>query len=431
MLDARRQVRYIIHRVEDVTEYVRLRERGDEQAAEIVRRSVELQRANQELRAASAAKSEFLSRISHELRTPLTAIGGFAELLELSDVDDEKRGWAHTIVRASRHLTRLIDEILEIERIESGSVSLSLEPLAIRPLVEGTLELMRPLAEAGGISVAETSQAAGCGYVLADNQRLTQVVTNLVMNAIKYNREAGQVRVTIRPAAGDRVRLEVHDTGRGIAPESLDKAFLPFERLDAPRAVEGSGLGLAVSRSLVEAMGGSIGAQSRPGVGSTFWVELPRGEPDAVQAAAPGDDPLLAVRRYRRERQLLYVEDTATNVRLVENILGRRPSVMLTAAPLGRLGLELARQHRPDLVLLDLHLPDIGGTAVLAGLRADERTASIPVVVLSADATKQMREPLLAAGAQDYLTKPISVRRLLEVVDTYLAEGDGPPGTTL
>jgi CheY-like chemotaxis protein len=217
------------------------------------------------------------------------------------------------------------------------------------------------------------------------------------------------------------MRLAVTDTGHGIDRRSLDKLFTPFERLNAGADVQGTGLGLALSRRLVEAMGGTLTVRSTPGEGSTFTVEMARGEPAAVAAAVAEESELVAQRRYDGERRLLYIEDTVANIRLVEEILSSRPSVRLLPAGMGSLGVELAAEHRPDLVLLDLHLPDIGGDEVLARLRADERTRDIPVVVLSADATDRTPGPLLEAGAQAYLTKPIGMRQLLEVVDTYVA----------
>jgi PAS domain S-box-containing protein len=436
VLDERGELAYIIHRVEDVTEFVRLKEHGSEQEAltselrertermeaEILRRAAELQQANKELRAASAAKNEFLSRMSHELRTPLTAIGGFSELLTLAELDEEPRDWARTILKATRHLAGLIDEVLDISRIESGHLSLSLEPVALTPLLEETLELMKPVAARRSVVLPPPGAAAGCGYVIADAQRLKQVLTNLVGNGVKYNRPGGEVRVAVAPAEADRVRIAVQDTGNGIDERSLGRLFVPFERLDAPAAgIDGTGLGLALSRGLVEAMGGSIGVTSERGVGSTFWVELARGEPAAVDGAPIDEHPLLSTRAYADERRLLYIEDTVTNLRLIEEMLRRRPSVRLMPATTGELGLELAREQRPHLVLLDLHLPDIGGQEVLRRLKAEPTTNDIPVVVLSADATKRQRAPLLAAGARDYLTKPISVRRLLEVIDRFLA----------
>jgi CheY-like chemotaxis protein len=261
----------------------------------------------------------------------------------------------------------------------------------------------------------------GAGYVLADNQRLKQVLINLLSNAIKYNRDGGEVRIAVQPTGTNRLRISVADMGQGIETESLAKLFTPFERLSAAgSAVEGTGLGLALSRSLVQAMGGNIGVESTPGEGSTFWVDVELSEPAAVERVSGEDRELLAVRSYPGERRLLYIEDTVANLRLIEEILERRPAVRLLPAMMGQLGLELAREHRPDLILLDLHLPDLGGEEVLALLKADEKTRDIPVVILTTDATERQLESLLATGARAYLTKPIGVLRLLEVVDDLI-----------
>jgi len=263
----------------------------------------------------------------------------------------------------------------------------------------------------------------GNGYVFADNQRLKQVLINLIANAIKYNRRGGEVRLAVESAdGGDRVRISVADTGPGLDKASVEKLFVPFERLDAAvSGIDGTGLGLAVSRSLIEAMGGTIAASSTPGVGSVFSVELDRSDAVAVELPSGDDDPLLAVREYPGgERRLLYIEDTVANVQVIEGILERRPSVRLIPAMLGRLGLDLAREHLPHLILLDLHLPDLSGEQVLAALRKDEATRDIPVAILSADATRD-RAQFLAAGTQAYLTKPIDLRRLLEIFDRFLA----------
>jgi signal transduction histidine kinase len=415
------ELAYVIHRVRDVTEFVRLTELGTEQEAEIFLRTQELQALNKQLQAADRAKNEFLSRMSHELRTPLAAIMGFSELLALADLDERKREWAATILKAGEHLLQLVDEVLDISRIEAGELSLSVEPVPITPLIDEAMELIRPLAERRRVRLQPPLIGESIGYMRADNQRLKQVVINLLSNAVKYNREGGDVEVSVEPEGSDRVRIAVRDTGPGIDPDSFEKLFTPFERLDAGAEVQGTGLGLALSRSLVEAMGGTLTVSSTPGEGSTFVVELARGEPAAVAASDGQDGDFLDVRSYDGERRLLYIEDTVANLRLVEEILSSRPSVRLLPAGQGSLGLELAAEHRPDLVLLDLHLPDIGGDEVLARLRADERTKHIPVVILSADATDRTPAPLLEAGAQAYLTKPIGVRELLELVDTYVA----------
>jgi signal transduction histidine kinase len=423
VLDESGQLAYIIHRAEDVTEFVRLTKRRTEQDAEIFLRTQELQQLNEQLQAADRAKNEFLSRMSHELRTPLAAIMGFSELFALADLDERKSEWAATLLKAGKHLLQLVDEVLDISRIEAGELSISVEPVAVAPVLADAMEMIQPMAEGRRITIHQPDIEDGCHYVRADTQRLKQALINLISNAVKYNREGGQVEVSAERAGSDWVRIQVTDTGPGIDPGSFEKLFTPFERLDAGADVQGTGLGLALSRSLVEAMQGSLTVSSTPGEGSTFTVELRMGEPAAVVAAAAERDAgeLVAKRSYDGERRLLYIEDTVANIRLVEEILSARPSIRLLPAGMGSLGIELATEHRPDLVLLDLHLPDIGGEEVLSRLRADERTRNIPVVVLSADATDRTPGPLLDAGAQAYLTKPIGVRDLLEVVDAYVA----------
>jgi signal transduction histidine kinase/CheY-like chemotaxis protein len=435
VLGGRGELQYIIHRVEDVTEFVRLKEQESEQEAvtaelreqtermeaEIVRRSVQLQRTNEELRAASEAKNEFLSRMSHELRTPLAAVLGFSELLGIADLGEQHHEWVGQIHRAGKHLLDLVDEVLDLSRIESGNLGISVEPVPLTPLLEDVLELMQPLADSRGVAIDRSEVPAGYGYASADTQRLKQVVINLASNAIKYNRAGGEVHIGVDPTGPERLRINVKDTGTGLDRESLGRLFVPFERLGAAATgIEGTGLGLSLSRRLVEAMGGTIAVASEVGVGTTFSVELSRGEPSVVEVGAADEDLLLDVRTYASERLLLYVEDTVANIRLIEGILERRPSVRLLPAMLGRLALDLAHEHQPDLILLDLHLPDLGGDEVLAQLKADERTRDIPVAVLSADATQQQRGPLLEAGARAYLTKPIGVRELLEVVDEFM-----------
>jgi signal transduction histidine kinase/DNA-binding NarL/FixJ family response regulator len=434
VLDDRRQLAYIIHRVEDVTEFVRLEEAGarhgavaselrartSEMEAEVLRRSTELQAANAQLRAASEAKSEFLSRMSHELRTPLAAIAGFSELLVLDDLPPDRREWATMILRASDHLCALVDEVLDLSSIEAGRPSVSLEHVQLQPLLDDVLNLVQPLAARHGITVS--IGANGADYVVGDKQRLQQVLINLVVNAVKYNRHGGSVLVETASASEGRVRIAVADSGPGLAGHELAKLFTPFERLDAAAAgIDGIGMGLALSRTLVEAMGGSIGVASEVGAGTTFSVELDAGEPAALTQTAADDSRLVAVREYSSPRRVLYIEDTVANVRLIEEILRRRPSVQLLPAMQGQLGLDLAQEHQPDAILLDLHLPDLSGEDVLARLRATEATREIPVVVLSADATRS-RSPLIAAHAQAYLTKPVGVRRFLEVIDDLVGE---------
>jgi PAS domain S-box-containing protein len=429
------ELRYIIHKVEDVTEYIRLEQRRHEAAAvtselreateqmeaEILRRSAQLRESNDLLRAASAAKNDFLGRMSHELRTPLTAIRGFGELLSLEMSDPEQAEWARSIQRAGGHMLALVDDVLDITRIEAGRLAMSVEPVLIADALAGAVELTRPLAERRRIDVIGAATKAGDRYVLADNQRLKQVLINLIDNAVKYNHEGGEVRLAVEPRDARWVRILVSDTGPGIPEDALAKLFVPFERLGAEsRGIEGTGLGLALSRSLIENMGGTIGVSSVAGRGTTFWIEL-------RSAAAPGAAEALkraaslARRPYAASKRVLYIEDQPMNVSYVEAVLRRRPDVELLSAMMGRLGFELAREHLPDLILLDMHLPDLSGAEVLGMLRSDPATEAIPVVILSADATDATRRAMREEPAVAYVTKPIPVQELLDLADQYLA----------
>ncbi len=433
---------YIIHRVEDVTEYVRLRDHQTEQQrlaeklqlrtqqmdAEILTRSRELEDANRALRAANEAKSEFLSRVSHELRSPLNAVLGFGELLSLGEITAEQREWVSMMLKAARHLLLLLDDVLDISRIEARKLSLSMEAVPVGSLLADSVELVRPLSMSRGVRLDPAPGLESNLYVQADHQRLRQVLLNLLSNAIKYNHPAGNVAITADGRPGDRLRISVIDTGRGIAEGDIDRLFTPFERLDAAKAgFEGTGLGLALSRQLIEAMGGTTGVTSRHGEGSVFWIELPTTEPVAVSQLAIERDAIVGSRPYTTPKTVLYVEDMVENLLLVEQILKQRPSTTVIPAMLAEVALDLARQHRPDLILLDLHLPDMPGEKVLSRLRADPATSGIPVVILSADATQHQISRLLANGAAAYLTKPISVRTLLETADSVLGDPEQPP----
>jgi CheY-like chemotaxis protein len=316
----------------------------------------------------------------------------------------------------------LLNDVLDIARIDSGQLSMSLEPDAVSAVLKDVLTLVQPLADARDITLETSYTGFSRSYVLADNQRLRQVLINLLSNAIKYNRPGGAIMVSVVDS-DPFVRIGVMDTGLGLTEEQISRLFTPFERLDAQRmGVEGTGLGLALSRELITAMGGTLDVTSSVDVGSTFTIELQLVEPNVVTNEVDTHDDTLDVRSYGASRQVLYVEDMVANARLVEEILKRRPDVTLLSAMLGGLALELAQEYLPDLILLDLHLPDMDGMEVLRRLRADERTADIPVVVLSADATGVHADQLLAEGARLFLTKPLGVSKLLEVVDRFLLE---------
>jgi len=391
----------------------------------------ERRRGQEEAERANRAKSEFLSRMSHELRTPLHAILGFAQLLEVDDRNDEDKESVAQIMRAGGHLLGLINEVLDIARVESGKLALTPEPVSVRETLEETLSLVKVQAADCGVRIEPLRGDLDC-QVLANAQRFKQVVLNLLSNAVKFNQQGGSVTVACQKIA-DYLRIAVADTGRGIPAESMGKLFAPFERLDVgDAAIEGTGLGLSLSKHLVEAMGGRIGVESELGKGSTFWIELPLNQ--GTRATTPTglipDAPIPSVAEAPRStvpRTLLYIEDNLSNLRLVERILARRPEVTLLSALQGRLGLDLARGHLPDLILLDLQLPDLRGDEVLRQLRADPATADIPVVMISADATTGQIERLRAAGANEYLTKPINIRSFLAIVDAALPRTAAPP----
>jgi PAS domain S-box-containing protein len=381
----------------------------------------DLEQAKGAAEAANHAKSDFLSRMSHELRTPLNAILGFGQLLQMGSPTPRQRQQLEQILKGGRHLLELINEVLDLARIEAGRLHLSLEPVSLRLVCSEVCDLVRPLAERHGIRLEATCARAEERYVRADNQRLRQVLLNLLANGVKYNNAHGCVSLTWEDLPNDRVRLAVSDTGPGIAPEKQQRLFNPFDRLGAEATgVEGTGLGLVLSKRLTEAMGGTLDLVSRVGQGTTVFVDLPRAAPPPAPGRAPAA-PAPATAAPERGT-ILYIEDNLANLGLMEDILADRPEVRLLSAMQGGAGLELARQHRPDLILLDIHLPDIPGDEVLRRLRSDPHLQAIPVVIISADATPSQIARLRAAGVWEYLTKPIDVPRFLKLLNRFLLE---------
>ena len=372
-----------------------------------------------EVKRASKAKSEFLSRMSHELRTPLNAILGFGQLLERQKPTEVQRKRVGYILSAGKHLLDLINEVLDISRIEAGRMQLSLEPVCVADALEETLDLMRPLATERSIQLSASADIDAGVHVLADRQRFKQVLVNLLNNAVKYTPFFGGVAVSYHVPGNEKVRVLVSDTGPGIPAEKLARLFTPFERLGAEQsAIEGTGLGLALSQRLMDAMGGSIGVESAVGKGSTFWIELPLAKSPLERF--PRDGAANGARQPSSEpasRSILYIEDNLSNLALIEQMLAERPGTALLTCMQGKVGLDLARQHTPDLILLDLHLPDLPGWDVLSQLKADSTTRHIPVVVISADATKRQMNRLMSAGAAHYLTKPLDVNKFFQVLD--------------
>ena len=408
-----------------------LEQRVDERTLQLALANAELANAIEEARSANQAKSAFLSSMSHELRTPLNAILGFAQILTsdtLPSTLEQKKEFASHILKSGRHLLTLINEILDLAKVESGTVTLSMEPVALSDTLLETRTMVEPIAASRGVRVLfpETPGAV----VLADRTRLKQVLLNLLSNAVKYNRDAGAVVVACEQVAPTRLRLSVQDTGAGLDAEQVASLFQPFNRLGQEGgSQEGTGIGLVVTKRLVELMGGDIGVTSSPGVGSVFWIELATTAPlapaaiEGPAAAAPEVHALPEQDSSQPEPHLLlYVEDNPANLRLVEEIVRFRADLRLLSAPDGHIGLALARAHQPEIVLMDVNLPGMSGIEVLRQLRADPATAAIPVIALTANAMPRDIERGMAAGFNRYLTKPIEIDKFTEAIDSTLAQ---------
>lgn len=381
----------------------------------LAERAAETRRAREDAEAANQAKTEFLSRSSHELRTPLNAILGYAQVLEEDLAGRDGHRYAQRIASAGRHLLGLISELLDIARIEAGRLDLASEPVDLPTVLGEAVALVQPNADARGVSIAIHADA---GTVEADPQRLRQVLVNLLSNAIKFNREQGRVEVVAHATDG-QVRIEVRDEGPGVPPERRARLFVPFERLGAERsAVEGTGLGLAVSKHLVEAMGGEVGFDDAPGGGACVWLALPVSSraPATAREAAPTRD-----RAAQAPRHVLSVEDNPSNQALIETLLSRRAGWRLRHADTLAAAREALAADAPDLVLLDLHLPDGRGEQLIAHMRASPDWAGIPVVAVTADATDATLAAARAAGADEVITKPIDVARFHATLERLLA----------
>ena len=414
-----------------------MEERVRQRTAELVGAHTAMRLAKEQAEGANQAKSDFLSRMSHELRTPLNAILGFAQIMQHEGISPRQEECVDQILSGGKHLLGLINEVLDIARVEAGRLDLTVATVALAPAVREIFALLAPLADERGIRLGNELSAPGCGLVLADPARLKQVLLNLISNAIKYNCIGGEVWVGVRPREDGRVQLLVRDTGSGIATADLPKLFTPFERLGAVNSeVQGCGLGLALSKRLVDAMGGTLTLESSGPGGSTFGVELPgQARPEPISGWQPGsgaaspdgtspfsspDAKAAPTLEDSPARSVLCIEDNPSNLMLIEVIMAKRPDFTLRTATEGVVGLQLANQDPPDVILLDLNLPDITGEEVLATLQASSRTRDIPVIVVSADAIPHQVSKVLDSGATAYLTKPLHIPEFLRVLNEVL-----------
>ncbi len=396
--------------VEDIGEHLRL---------------AEAERARDLAETSNRAKSEFVSRMSHELRTPLNAVLGFAQLLSLDRkpaLSEHQRGWATQIQQAGWHLLHMINDTLDLSRIESGMLELEPVALELAPLISAALAMVQPAAEKRrlqtNLRIDRRARA-----VRGDETRIKQILTNLLSNAVKYNEDDGHILVKARVTEAEAIEISVSDTGLGMTRAQMDGLFKPYNRLGRERGtVEGTGIGLVISRKLAELMGGSLRAQSVAGEGSTFILTLPRAAFGDTNLSTGGELPTHPAAY--RQRLVHYVEDNETNIEVMRGMLRRRPQVTLTCTMNGLDGLAAIRRERPNLILLDMHLPDIDGLELLRHLKADDSLCAIPVVVVSADATAAHIEAALTAGAAHYVTKPVNLPNFLAILDELLNQMD-------
>ena len=417
--DRDRKLQGVFAAARDVTERKRLDQELQEQ-------NVELKRARATAEKANLAKSDFLSSMSHELRSPLNAILGFAQLIN-SDSPPPTPSQAASIdqiLHAGWYLLELINEILDLAQIESGRLALSLEPTSLAEVMLECQAMIEPQGQKRGMKMTFPQFERPC-FVGADRTRLKQVLINLLSNAIKYNLPKGTVVVDVVRVKNspDRVRVSVKDTGAGLPPDMLRQLFQPFNRLGQERSTEeGTGIGLVMSKRLVELMGGEIGVESTVGLGSVFWFELNAAAAPqlAIDKAETTATPQAQVERGAPLRTLLYVEDNPANLMLVEQLIARRKDMRLLVARDGNLGIQIARAKQPEVILMDINLPGISGIEALRILRDDPATAHIPVVALSANAMPRDIEKGLEAGFFRYLTKPIRVHEFMQTLDVAL-----------
>lgn len=399
-----------------------LERRVQERTAALESLNTELKVAKEAAEMANEAKSVFLSRMSHEFRTPMNSILGFGQLLGMSDLNEDDQDSVQHILRSGEHLLSLINEVLEISKVEQGNFGIVIEDVDLQSTLNSAISMFSIYAKEKGVSVqCETTDLV----LRADEQRLRQILINLISNGIKYNVPGGEVLITVWPGLDGWASIDVEDNGIGISPEDMTKLFVPFERLGAEqRNIDGTGLGLTLSKSLAEAMGGSLTFHSSEGRGSIFRVTM---RISSSAESSHGSQVRLLSKPVSRggDHTILVIEDNPANSQLLQRIFSHRNDVKVVMAPDGTRGLELVKSVQPSLVLLDYHLPDMNGGEVLEQIKKSEGLESIPVIIVSADAHLARKSSLLEMGAVSYITKPFEIETLLEAVDRAIGQGEG------
>ncbi|MDH5765555.1 MAG: ATP-binding protein, partial [Gammaproteobacteria bacterium] len=376
-------------------------------------------------RQANQAKSEFLSRMSHELRTPLNSILGFCQLLDLKYEDPDVKSSVAEIHKAGTHLLDLINEILDLSKIEAGKLQLSIADYNFGLVLSDSLVLIELMATRSSIEIInETESYADC-VIHVDYTRFKQVLINLLSNAVKYNNENGVVTISCEVVDDNRLRINIKDTGNGLTDKQQQALFKPFERLKEHNKIEGTGIGLVITRHLVENMGGEIGVDSYPGKGSTFWVEINLSESNKsdsipIHVEVETEGSVVQGQQLLSDKTILYIEDTPANLKLVKLLIEEHTDYTMISAPEAGLGLVLAEEKQPDLILMDINLPGMSGFEAFSELQKNENTRDIPVVAISANAMQSDIEKGMSAGFEDYITKPVNVTALLTAINKFI-----------